>query len=89
MTTIIKKPENDLENRLMELVNEHNDKYYDIRDHTQENKDLILEGANNVISINNYIATRLNVNTQKLTAAELIRNKENIVDENKNRLIQE
>lgn len=82
--SIIKRAENDFETTFMTMVNKHSREFLNtVERYSEENIDKIIEGSDNLLNIQKFAESRLNVKKHKLEAHVLIRNKETIVKQDR------
>lgn len=75
-----------LEKQLMEKMTKQFENFFDIK---HSNKDNILTGANNINIIKEFMVKKLKIDDFKTQGADVIQNKINIVNENKDKFIEE
>jgi hypothetical protein len=86
--SIIKKPENEFELKFMKLVNSHSSEYLEVFErYSEQNIDKIIEGADNVLIIQKFAVAKLNIENNTLNSNQKIRNKEEMVKEDKEKLV--
>jgi hypothetical protein len=73
-----------LETKFMKKINSHFTTYYDIN---HKNKDNILIGAKNIIALKQFAITNFKMKEFKVQSAEVIQVKIDIVEENKNKFL--
>ena len=86
--SLIKKPENQFELKFMKLVNSHSSEYLDtFEKYSEQNINKITEGADNILIIQKFAVSKLNINNNTLNSNQKIRNKEAMVREDKEKLV--
>ena len=75
-----------LEKQLMEKMTKQFENFFVIK---HSNKDNILTGANNINVIKEFMVKKLKIDDFKTQGADVIKNKINIVNENKDKFIEE
>jgi len=75
-----------LEKQLMEKMTKQFENFFDIK---HSNKDNILTGANNINVIKEFMIKKLKFDDFQTQGADVIQNKINIVNENKDKFIEE
>lgn len=87
---IIIQPTNAFENTLIEMINKHSEEFLDTVDkYSEENIDKIIEGADNILELQTFAVSKLEINKDKLDSNMKIRNKEAMVKEDKEKLVDE
>lgn len=74
-----------LEKQLMEKMIKQYENYFDIK---HKDKDNILTGARNLNVIKNFMIKKLKIDDFQIQSADIIQNKINIVNENKDKFIE-
>lgn len=87
---IIIKPANAFENTLIEMINKHSEEFLNtVNKYSEENIDKIIEGADNILEIQTFAVSKLEIRKDKLDSNVKIRNKEIMVKEDKEKLVDE
>ena len=86
MTSLINlETEVPLEKQLMEKMIKQYENFFDI---SHKDKDNILTGARNINVIKNFMIKKLKIDDFQVKSADVIQNKINIVNENKDKFIE-
>lgn len=85
---IIIQPTNGFENTLIEMINKHSEEFLDtVNKYSEENIDKIIEGADNILELQKFAVSKLEINKDTLDSNVKIRNKEAMVKEDKEKLV--